>query len=157
MRTTAVLLAATLGLAGLAGQAAGQTQTVTFEVQAINQISVAGTPSLTINAATAGSAPTSATYGSGSWSITTNESNKSVQAKLDSDMPAGVSLSLNMTAPTSSGTSAGAQALTSNNATLVTGITKLNQASIGMTYTLAATAAAGTVGSTSRTVTFTIF
>ena len=47
------------------------TQTVTFQVDAINQIAVSGTPSLLINAASAGGAPTTVTASGSSWSVTT--------------------------------------------------------------------------------------
>ena len=49
------------------------TQTVTFQVTAINQIAVSGAPSLVINSAAAGSAPTSVTSAGNTWSVTTNQ------------------------------------------------------------------------------------
>jgi hypothetical protein len=70
-------------------------------------------------------------------------------------MPAGVTLSVNLAAPTGA-TSAGAQALGTTAVDVVTGITKIAQGTLGVTYTLSATASAGVVSSTSRTVTYTI-
>src|SRR5919202_4428721 len=98
---------------GLAGRATAQTatQTVTYEVQAINQISVSGNPSaLVVSSATAGSAPTSATNNSTTWAVTTNETNKKVTAAINSNMPTGLTLSASLAAP-SGGTSAGSLAL----------------------------------------------
>ena len=142
-----------LGAASVA-QAQNATQNVTFQVNAINQIEVSGTPSLTISTATAGSAPTAATA-SASWAVTTNHSNAKVTAKLYSDMPAGLTLTVNMAAP-SGGTSLGATELTSTSVDVVTGITQKAEAGLSIGYGLSATTAAGVVGSTSRTVTFTI-
>ena len=147
---------ATMALLSAASVAQAQTsnQNVTFQVNAVNQIAVAGSPSLTVNTATAGSAPTAATA-SATWAVTTNQSNAKVTASLDSDMPSGLTLSVNMGAPTGA-SSAGATDLSSASVDLVTGITKLAQGALSIGYSLSATTAAGVVSSTSRTVTFTI-
>ena len=151
---TRILATMALLTAASAAQAQTSTQNVTFQVNAINQIAVAGSPSLTINTATAGSAPTAATA-SANWAVTTNQSNAKVTAQLDSDMPAGLTLSVDLGAPTGA-TSAGATALSSASVDVVTGISKLAEGSLSVGYSLSATAAAGVVSSTSRTVTFTI-
>ena len=131
------------------------TQTVTFEVTAINQISVTGAPSLVINTATAGSAPTSVTAAANSWSVTTNQSTAMITASIPSAMPTGLTLSANLIAPAGA-TSAGLIALGTTAVNVVTGITKLNSAALGLTYQLDATAAAGVVSSSTRVVTYTI-
>lgn len=145
-------------LAGAASAASGQTSTqlVTFQVDAINQIAFIGSPSLVVNTATAGSAPTSATANA-TWAVTTNQTGSKITASLDSDMPAGLTLRVNLTAPTG-GTSAGATVLASTGGAVdvVTGITKKAQAGLNLTYTLDATVAAGVVTSSTRTVTYTI-
>src|SRR5688572_8132987 len=147
---------ATMALLSAASVAQAQTsnQNVTFQVNAVNQIAVAGSPSLTVNTATAGSAPTAATA-SATWAVTTNQSNAKITASLDSDMPSGLTLSVDMGAPTGA-SSAGATALSSASVDLVTGITKLAQGALSIGYSLSATTAAGVVSSTSRTVTYTI-
>lgn len=157
MRLTRIAMAVGLAALGLARPASAQTatQTVTFEVQAINQISVSGNPStLSVNTATAGSAPTSASNNSTTWAITTNELSKKVTAAINSNMPTGVTLSVNLAAPT--GASSSTVSLSTVAGDAVTGISQLNQGSLIITYTLAATTTAGTVASTSRTVTFTV-
>jgi hypothetical protein len=143
-------------IAGAASAASAQTanQTVTFQVDAINQIAFAGSPSLVVNTATAGSAPTAATANA-TWAITTNQTGSKITASIGSDMPAGLTLSVNLAAP-SVGTSAGAQSLSTTSVDLVTGITKLAEGGLNVGYSLSATPAAGVVSSTTRTVTYTI-
>ena len=148
------ILASMILLGAASAQAQTANQNVTFQVNAINQISVAGSPSLTINTATAGSAPTAATAAA-TWAVTTNQSNAKITAQLDSDMPSGLTLEVNLGAPTGA-TSAGATALSSASVDLVTGITQVAQSALSIGYSLSATTAAGVVGSTSRTVTYTI-
>lgn len=149
-------IVATMALLSAAGVAQAQTaaQNVTFQVNAINQISVTGSPSLTINTATAGSAPTAATA-SATWAVTTNQTGAKITASINSNMPAGLTLSANLGAPTGA-TSAGAAALSAISVDVVTGITKLAEGSLSIGYTLSATTAAGVVSSASRTVTYTI-
>ena len=150
------ILATMILMAGAASAASAQTatQTVTFQVDAINQIAFSGSPSLVINTATAGSAPTAATA-SANWAVTTNQTGAKVTASIGSAMPAGVTLSVNLGAPAGA-SSAGAQELSTTAVDLVTGLTKVAQGTLGVTYSLTATAAAGVVSSTSRTVTYTI-
>ena len=148
------ILAALALVAGASSAMAQTTQIVTFQVDAINQIAFAGAPSLVINTATAGSNPTNATAGA-TWAVTTNQSNARVTASIGSNMPAGLTLSVDVTAP-AGGTSTGAQGLSTVAVDVVTGITQVAQGGIALTYTLTATPAAGVVASTSRTVTYTI-
>lgn len=131
------------------------TQTVTFQVDAINQIAVSGTPTLAITAAVAGGAPTTVTSTGNTWAVTTNQSNAKITASIGSAMPAGVTLSADLTAPAGA-TGAGLVALGTAAVDVVTGITKLNATGLALTYQLDATAAAGVVPSTTRVVTFTI-
>jgi hypothetical protein len=138
-----------------AAMAQTATQTVTFQVDAINQISVSGSPALDINSAVAGSAPTSATSSGNSWAVTTNQTGAKITGSIASNMPAGLTLSATLGAPAGA-TSAGKQALTSTAVDLVTSITMLNAGGLGLTYQLDATAAAGVVTSGTRLVTFTI-
>src|SRR4051812_25058944 len=64
-----------LMVAFAANSASAQTapQPVTFQVDAITLGGVPGPPSLLINTATAGSAPTSATSSGNTWAVTTNQ------------------------------------------------------------------------------------
>jgi hypothetical protein len=133
------------------------TQTVTFQVTAINQISITGAaPTLIVNTAVAGSAPTAVSSSGITWAVTTNQTGAKINASIPSNMPAGLTLSANLGAP-GGATSTGAQSLTTTAVDLVTGITKLNSSGLSLTYSLAATTAAGVVASGTRVVTFTIY
>ena len=87
--------------------------------------------------------------------MTTNQSGAKITASIGSNMPAGLTLSVSLSAP-AGGSSAGSQSLSTTAVDLVTSITKLAQSALGVTYTLDATPAAGVVSSTTRTVTYTI-
>jgi hypothetical protein len=127
---------------------------VSYEVSAVNEISVSGSPSLVISAATAGSGLTSASA-SGTYAITTNETDRKITAEIDSDMPSGVTLSVSLAAP-SGATSAGAVTLSSTAVDVVTGVSTVNQSGLNITYGLSATVSAGVVSAGNRTVTYTI-
>jgi hypothetical protein len=155
---------AILGVIVFTAIAAGQSQaqlaqnqaqqTVTFAVNGMSRISFTGSPSLTITEAVAGDAPTSVTA-NGSWAVTTNQTSQKVTASLNSAMPSGLTLSANLGNPTGAASS-GAVALGITAVDVVTGITKLNESGLNVTYTLAATSAAGVVTSQNRVVTYTI-
>ncbi|HVZ48777.1 MAG TPA: hypothetical protein VG916_08345 [Gemmatimonadaceae bacterium] len=153
--TSRFLAAAAVALVASAAQAQTATQTVTFQVDAINQLSVSGTPSLSITTATAGSAPTTVTSTGNTWAVTTNQSTAKVTASIASAMPTGLTLSAQMSAP-SGATSTGLKSLSTTAVDMVTGITKLNASGLSLSYQLDATAAAGVVASSTRVVTFTI-
>ena len=70
-------------------------------------------------------------------------------------MPGGLTLSVNLAAPAGAST-AGSQSLSTTSVDLVTSITKVAQGAMAVSYSLAATPAAGVVSSTTRTVTYTI-
>ena len=84
------------------------TQTVTYQVTAINQISITGAaPTLIVNTAVAGSAPSTTSSSGITWAVTTNQTGAKINASIPSVMPAGLTLSANMGAPagaTSAGT-----------------------------------------------------
>jgi hypothetical protein len=140
--------------ASSAATAQTATQSVAFQVDAINQIAFSGSPSLVINTATAGSNPTSATAAA-TWAVTTNQTNAKITASIGSAMPAGLTLSVDLSAP-AGGSSAGVTVLGTIAVDLVTSITKLAQNGIAVGYSLDATPTAGVIASTSRTVTYTI-
>ena len=146
---------ALLALSATVAQAQTATQTVTFAVNAINQIAFTGAPSLTITTAVAGAAPTSVTDATSSWAVTTNQTGAKITASIPTAMPTGLTLSASLAAPAGA-TSAGFAALGTTAVDVVTVITKLAQGSLGVSYKLDATAAAGVVASASRVVTYTI-
>jgi hypothetical protein len=146
-----LLLAAGLCLAGNT-----TTQTVTFEVQAIDEIAASGDPgALVVYTATAGSEPDVATDNTTTYAITTNGTNKKITGEIDVAMPANTTLEVNLAAPTG-GTSAGSVSLSASAADLVTGITQRAESGLTITYSLTATVSAGIVASDTRTVTLTL-
>ncbi len=152
-------IAATLAIAAsvfAARDASAQTatQTVSYEVAAVDQISVSGSPSLVVNTATAGSALTSASA-SGTYAVTTNGTGRKITASLDSNMPSGVALTVSLGAPTGA-TSAGTVTLSTTAQDVVTGITTVNESGLSIGYGLSATVAAGVVPAGNKTVTYTI-
>src|SRR5688572_13512779 len=146
-----------LALLTVASSASAQnTQVVNIAVNAISQVAVTGGPqSLTVSTATAGSPLTSASV-TVSWAVTTNQTNQKVSASIDQNLPAGITLSAQLEAPSAGGLSTGPNPLSTAASDLVTGISTLAEAGLDLTYELSATLAAGTLASTSRTVTYTI-
>lgn len=149
----AALLVALLAPAAMADNAA--TQTVNFGVNEIQQI-VVNNPSvdLTIDTAVAGQDPTPVTADS-SYSITVNSnSDRKITGEIDKNMEDGLTLEVALVAP-KVGKSASDQKLTEKPVDLVIAMSRTKGDSLGMTYTLSATAEAGEV-SGARTVTYTI-
>jgi hypothetical protein len=131
-------------------------QTITLQVDAINEIAVSGDPgALIVNTATAGAEPDTATDNSTDLDVTTNETNKKVTGVLDSAVPANTELYIFIVAPTGA-TSAGDVQLTTTAADVLTGITTLAEPNHAITYKFYASVDAGTVASTTRTVTLTL-
>ena len=129
-------------------------QTVNIQVDEIQQISVSGAATLHITAAVPGSAPRAVTDATTRYSITTNDGTKKISARINSSMPTGIEINLTATAA-KGGTSTGKKTLTTTDQDLVTGLRKLNDTA-GLTYELAATAEAGKLPATTRTVVLTI-
>ena len=159
LAATLCVLALVVSWGGIALAADNASQTVTYSVSAINEISVSGDPaSLDITTATAGSDPNQVTDSSTTYSISTNGTDKKITAELDTDVAAGLTLEINLADPDGGGsaTSAGDVTLTSSAADCVTSITGLAASAKTITYKFSATMAAGVVGSTGKTVTLTV-
>lgn len=132
-------------------------QTVNYEVQAINELNIDdASVTLTVSTATAGAQPDDATDSS-TYDITTNAgaAAKMITGALNEALPTGLTLTINMTAP-SGATSGGAMPVSNSPVNLVTLIDSVAQADIAIAYSLTATVAAGVVSSTSKTLTLTI-
>ena len=154
-RHLALAVALTFAAAPTARGQFTASQAITFSISAINQIAFVGSPTLTVTTAAAGAAPSSISNATATWAVTTNQSGAKITASIPTIMPAGVTLSSSLAAPTGA-TSAGFKALTNVATDLVTGITKVAQAAMVVTYRLDATPAAGVVTAQSRVVTYTI-
>ncbi len=153
---------AALGLLALAATSAAAqtaTQTLTFEVTAIEEMSVSNlTPSLTVSTATAGLEPDPVSTRGDTYAITLNNipTSAKITGAINSNMPTGVTLDANLAAPAAGGSSAGSQTLSTVAADLVTGLVKTAESSLSLTLTLSAIATAGVLASDTRTITYTI-
>ena len=91
-------LVITLGLLLIAGVSAfassTATQTVTFQVSAINEIAVSGSPRAMHIAPRTDATDSSVTY-----ALTTNCDNKKIMVALDAPVPEGIVLKVNLAAP----------------------------------------------------------
>ncbi len=144
------ILAAGVAMAGNTAQ-----QTVNFQINGINEISVSGNPgTLTISSATAGQDPDPAEDTSTTYSVTTNQENKKIVGKINQAMPQYTKLEIQLAAPTG-GSSAGYVELGESDQNLVTGISKLSESGKQISYKFSAQAEAGTL-SGQRTVTLTL-
>jgi hypothetical protein len=137
------------------------TQNVTLSVSAVYKIATSGNPApLTITTGTAGSDNlTSVTDNSTTYSITQNVGNTvKITAELDSPLPSGYTLELSL--GSSKGTSLGyidiSNATSGSAVNLVTGIARGADANQAVSYRFSATASAGTLAPTTKTVTLTL-
>lgn len=157
MHIRALLLVAVIG-GLLSAEAAAQSavQQVTIVVKEVTAISSAGTVTLTIQAASdAGDelAPVSvSTY----YNMTTNGTDKKIVAELDDAFPPGISLAASMEAPSARGSSAGQVDLGTGARALVTGLSRLRDTNVPLTYTASASVDVEPGSSATRTVTFTV-
>jgi hypothetical protein len=121
-------------------------------------IAVSGNPgALVINAAIAGSQPTSVSNATTTYTVTTPAPNRTYKltAQLNANMPPGATLTATFAAPTGA-TSAGPVALDITARDVVTGIPKSTNATRSITYQLDALVTAGVLPSSTRTVTITV-
>jgi hypothetical protein len=120
------------------------------------QLSVSGSPAqMTVSAAVAGSSPIGVSNASTTYSVSSSPSSGhfAITARINTAMPAGVTLTVRLAA--SKGVSAGAVTLNTTSKNVVTGITQ-SMFGQSITYTLTATPAAGVVPVQTRQVTLTL-
>jgi hypothetical protein len=117
----------------------------------------ANPPAMIISTAVAGSNPTSVTNATTTYTTKTNiATNKlKITGRVTAILPPGMSLEINLT-PVTSGVSNGSVVLTTVAQDLMGPITNTTNQTKTITYKLNATAAAGVVASTTRTVTLTL-
>lgn len=157
-RLKSLLLGAMLALfsVGLTLGSDVSTHVVNFDFQQINEISIAGNPNLNISSAVAGQDPLDVTDSSSVCAITTNDIDKRITASIDIAMPTLVTLKVYVVAPSGSGTSQGYVPLSLSASDVVTGISRVADNSMAITYKLSATVGAGVLSTETRTVTFTL-
>ena len=140
---------------------ANATQNLTLAVNTVYKIATSGNPgALTITTGTAGTdALTSVSDNSTTYSITQNFANTvKITANLDAALSSGYTLDINLAS--TKGTSAGAvdisNATSGSAVNVVTAIHEGADAAQTIGYTFSALASAGTLSSTSKTVTLTL-
>ncbi len=123
-------------------------------------LTVSGSPAspMKITTATAGFPPNSAIDATTTYSVKAkfSTSPQKILASISSVMPPGMTLTVDLVAPSTPATSNGAVALGTSPLQVVGDITNTVLETNTITYTLSATAAAGVVTSQSRIVTFTL-
>jgi hypothetical protein len=145
-----ILLTLVFSITGLSLADNSAQVTLTYQVEAINEISLTGIPSLILNSInaniTAGdTGPYSVSDTSTTYGIATNGENKKITGLIDtSAMPDDVTLSILLTAPTGGTTIASAIAQDFTNTTtvakdLVQFISNVSKSDLLITYTLSAT------------------
>ncbi|HEY6951393.1 MAG TPA: hypothetical protein VI758_03235 [Bacteroidota bacterium] len=164
MKKLTMVLIAIVGstmLVEFAGAQATATQSLNLAVNTVYKIATSGNPgALTITTGTAGTdALSSVSDNSTTYSITQNFANTvKITANLDAALPAGYTLQLNMAS--TKGTSAGSVDISNATAAsalnVVTAINRGADAGQAISYTFSALASAGTLSSTSKTVTLTL-
>ena len=121
-------------------------------------LNVSGDPGLLrVTTAIAGSEPIPVTNAATTYTVTTGNPNRNhkVMARLSAPMPIGVTLSATFAAPPGA-TSLGPVALDGIDRDVVIDIPRRTTATQAITYALNATAAAGVIPNSSRTVTLTL-
>jgi acetyl esterase/lipase len=123
------------------------------ESAAAQTISASGDPDpLTVTGTSAGLDLAGETNSATTLSITTSATNQKIVARLQSALPAGVTLTLNIAAP-SGATSLGPVTLTTSDKDIVTGIPLVTSYSnLAVTYALSSSVAGVPVPTTVRTV-----
>lgn len=147
------LLAFSAMLTGFSTLSAANTAlvTVTFNILAEDDIAFSGNPG--IFNLTPGNSPV--TDNSTTYSVTTNQNNQRISALINSALPTGVTLAVDLTAPAGA-TSLGLVNLTTVSANLVTGITDVDQSGLLVTYSMSASPSAAIGGPFNRTITYTL-
>lgn len=139
---------------GAAIAANTDSHAVSFQILAINELDITGSPTLVITTATPGGEPASVSDNTSRLSFTTNQASRRITAALDSDMPADTTLEVNVSGLTGTWSSTGLQTLSSTAVNVATG-NRGAQNNRTVTYTFSATSAAGELTG-SRTVTYTL-
>jgi hypothetical protein len=140
-RGAALIAAAVLAAAAGSARADNEaTQDISISVSAVNEIEVtAGTVTITVNSATAGTLPSGT--GSSSYALTTNSvTSKKITAHLVSGLASGLTLTAQLAAP-STGSSSGVVTLGTSDSDVVTSIEAVNQTGLSIGYVATATIA----------------
>lgn len=111
---------------------------------------------MTISSAVAGQQPSIVTNDSTTYNLTTLNSVRVITGKLNTNMPAGTILKVQLAAPVGA-TSSGSVSMSTTASNLVTAIPKVTVAiNLSITYTFSATVSAAQVTNAAKTLTLTL-
>lgn len=131
------------------------TQTLTINVNASSSIAVSGNPNtLIVSCIDPTTGQSSWTDSSTTYDVATNLADQQITAQLDSNLPTGLTLRLNMVAPPGGATNTPIF-LDNTSQSVVAGISNVSATGLAIYYTLYGTATTP-VGTYTRTVTLTI-
>ncbi|MFH1454030.1 MAG: hypothetical protein ABIH00_08665 [Armatimonadota bacterium] len=149
MKKLLVLFVLIIFLSAAAFAASTDTQTIYYEIDAINEISFDTNITMTVNTATAGSQPTEVDVNDLEYNITTNETGKKLTGQLNANMPDNTTLKVNV--------DGGEVALSTTANNLYTNIsTMVTTGNWYYSFAFRATVAAGLPADGHRIVTFTL-
>ncbi|MFH1453338.1 MAG: hypothetical protein ABIH00_05095 [Armatimonadota bacterium] len=156
MKKLLIALVAIAFLVGTAFAASSDTQTVYYEIDAINELTAGADVTLTINSATAGSQPSDDdAFPSPGYDITTNETGKKITAALNANMPNNTNLTTYLNPPTGAATN-GEVTLDSTAQSVVYSIETVAESHLTYSVSLNATVSAGLPADGSRVITWTL-
>lgn len=160
MQHKSIAVGAALLLGFVASSAQAQvtaTQSVSYEVATVNELSVSGDPgALMLSTVDAGGALVDDTDASTTYTVTTNAATWEITAAIDVAMPTGLQLDVLLAAPGASSTSATTTLTTTATAVVSNGTGALSSTGNTITYTLSAPSGVATAQTGTRTVTFTL-
>jgi hypothetical protein len=158
-RSDLALLAILLALvppACAAADSSSATQAVQMAVLPIRVIAISDAPPVLVRShAAAGQEPDGVTEASTTYALTTNETNLKITGRLGAPLPADVSLTVSLAAPTGA-SSVGEVALGATDVDLVTGISKLAESGRTISLRFAAPVSAGVASSTLNSLVLTL-
>ena len=120
-----------------------------------DSLEISGNVSLTLNTVVSVGGGLAEDTDTTTYSVTNTIGNKKLVGRLNTPMPAHVTLTLQAAAPIGA-IASGPVTLTASDQDLVTGIGAIVQSGLALTFTLSATVQAGVVTADSRTVTLTL-
>ncbi|MFH1454026.1 MAG: hypothetical protein ABIH00_08645 [Armatimonadota bacterium] len=153
MKKLLIVLVAIAFLSTVAYAASTDTQTVYYEIDAINELVMDADFTLTVNSAIAGSEPMVTAWWK-YYAITTNDTGKKITAAINANMPDNTELKVKLWSPGSS--TEGLKILTTTAQDMAGGIEAVVDSSVGYIVSLTATVAAGLPADSSRAITFTL-
>src|SRR3954467_5865721 len=130
-----------LMLSAATSEAQTARQLVTFSVIPASRVAMSSVEPVAVRPAGRTSAATGASISGSHYGITTNEANQKITAAIDSVLPAGMTLTVNVAAPKGAA-STGARTLGTASLDVVTGISAVNADDLPISYSVSSSSRA---------------